>query len=558
MIDSHLPELLTLLDVQRVVVVDDSFLPSWQVMLAFAPGEGPDLEGLPALPKDMDYDEHLAEHWPSVPTAAKIEARNLARKVEGEGEQADPTGVRRLIGDRPFRGMTLFEWTHDGKAVLRGAKRALILFDVDFKDEDPQLDDEAGLDPAGRALKENTQHIVGLLTTNTSAGGEGASADAWASRADVDRANLVVVNKNLINGEDDAEDVASAVEQIRTALQASQLRRLRETVQGALTEGLERAFDQLKQRSPTVLEDLVFNASLDGGEWEGDTWFRLYGTLGFDRARREVALDKAARRAIFDIRGLLRSRPSEPHGDSEALAREVEQAESYADADYLNQAGLPIVNGDFFENKDGQVFVLVGQPCDLTLRPGGRSRKPQTATLLPVRSHTADADRESSGYRLPAGAPLGEGEWEVRFRPEYHVAFDVLDLVSFNTEGRATLTPPKRSVLAPLLPGLAARHGVIASAAAKIAPALERIDALRKSGDITAAITTQLRMGVLHGGGPFRPTLNGTPTPYAFHCRRIGRLSGTYADALLAAHSGARARTAHAHELTRIVADSDV
>jgi hypothetical protein len=553
--DSHLPELLSLLDVQRVLVIDDQFTPAPTVMLAFPSGDGPELEGLPVLPKGADYDQHVAEHWASVPVSAKLEAKKLARKTEGYvEEESDPTGVKRLIGDRPFRGMTLHEWTEEEEAQLKSRKRALILFDVNFKDEDPSLDDEAGLDPAGRALKANSQHIVGLLTTNTVAGQEDASADAWAPRAQVDRANLVVVNKNLISDSDNNEDIADAVEQIRTALQASQLRRLRETVQASLRKGLDDVVDTLRQRSPTVLEDLVFNASLDGGEWEGDTWFRLYGTLGLDRARRDVALDKGARRAIFDMRGLLQSRPVDPHDDSAALAREVQQAECYDNADYLNQAGLPIANGDIFQIKDGAAYVLVGQPCDLTLRPAGRAKKPLTATLLPIKPRDPGKE-ESSAYRLPPGAPLDEGDWEVRFRPEHHVAFDVLDLVSFNTEGRATLQPPKATLLTPLLPGLQARFDAIREAADKLAPPLAKIDALLKGKDISAAIAKQLRVGVLHGGGPFKPTLNGTPTPYAFDCRRVGRLSGTYADALLTAHSGARSRTAHAHELTRIVAD---
>lgn len=557
MADGNLPELLDSLDVQRVVVVDDQFTPRPTVMLAWPDGEGPELEGLPPLPEGADYVEHVREHWPAVPIAEKLRAKNLARDVDGTDQQEpDPTGLRDLIGSRPFHGMTLHEWEQVEEQQLRTRKRALILFDVNFTDEGPDRGAEEGLHPAGRALRENTNHIVGLLTTQTSDGDEDASAEAWAPRAGVGRSDLVVVNKNFIDDPGDDERIKTLVEQIRKTLQASQLRQLRETVHAALQEGLDEAGVTLQQRSPTALEDLVFKVSLDGGEWEGDTWFRLYETLGLHRARRAVALNEQARSAICDVRTLLQARSEKAHDGSQALAREVQAAESYDDADYINAAGLPVANGDIFQAGTGPAFILVGQPCDLTLHVSGRSRSPQTATLLPIKQREADDETEPSSYRLPDGSPLEGDGWEVRFRPEHHVSFDVLDLVSFNKEGRATLAPAKGTALSPLLPGLQARHREITKVHAGLVQPLAKIDELKQAKHLSAATATQLRRSLLNGGGPFKATLSSRPTPFAFDCRRIGRLSGTYADALLAAHSGARSRTAHAHELTRIVNDA--
>jgi hypothetical protein len=547
---------LDLLGVERVIVVDDQFTPPWEVMLAFEPGEAPELENLPAPPEDSDYDAHVAEHWANVPVADKLKAKKLALKVEGfEDPTGDPTGLRALIGDRSFRGMTLHQWEAEATRQFTTGQRALILFDVNFQQETGDPDDEAGLDPAARALKEEHEHIIGLLTTKTSSGGEGASADAWAGRAGIDRADLVVVNKNLLGDPENPEEIGLAVQQIRAALQASQLSRLRAAVESSVREGLADVGTVLSGSSPRVLEDLVFKASREGGEWEGDTWFRLYGTLGFDRARRKVALDKRVRRAIADVRNLLHARPQPTDDESIALAEEVQKAECYADAEYLNHAGLPIANGDIFRNRAGTAFVLVDQPCDLMLRPDGRARDPRTVTLLPIKLHRDSGDGEPSAYRLPPGAPLTPGDWEVRFRPEYHVAFDVLDMVSFNTEGRASLRPPRGTAVSPLLPGLQRRYDEISKSAADLDKQLEQVALLLEGKHITKQIATQLRHSILHAGGPFKATLHSSPTPFAFDCLRIGRLSGTYADALLAAHAVARSRTVHAHELTRIVSE---
>jgi hypothetical protein len=556
--DSELAALLALLDIERVLVIDDEFTPPASVYtMNFDDGDGPTLTGLPARPEGTAYEEHVQEHWPQVPVAEKLEVRKQARKVDGYVEDsADPTGLRELADAPYFRGMTLHEWNGERDKLLADHRRALILFDVNFAQETGEEQGEEGLGPAGETLNGAHHHIVGLLSTKVRAGEEDDAAAGWAPRARVARAGLVVVNKNLLSDPDNEADIATVVEQIRSTIQASQLGRVREKVREALQRSLTDAETAISESSPSALEDVVFRSSRDGGEWEGDTWFRLYGTLGLASARRDVALDPSMRRAIADVRNLVHHGPGGAHKDSATLARRVEQAEAYRDVEYVNHAGLPIENGDIFKTKDGRAFILTGQPCDLMLRPEGRARAPQSATLLLITP--ADGERgadESSAFTLPPGAPLADRAWEVRFRPEFHVAFDVLDLVSLNTAGRATLRAAKGTRLAPLLPGLQTRLETITTAAAESATLLAPIEQLAADGHLTEARARALRHRILDAGGPFKATLGATPTPFAFDCQRIGRLAGSYADALLVGHSAARARTAHAHELTRIVAD---
>jgi hypothetical protein len=554
--EPHLHKLLTLLGVERVLVIDDDFAPPASTYtLAFDPGHGPKVEGLPELPDGGDYEDHVQRHWDAVPIAEKVKVLVAALKVEGFVDpRGDPTGLRDLVEPCYFRGMTLYEWQRLSEKLLADKRRALVLFDVNFGRETGDSDDTAGLVPAGEVLNGGYDHIVGLLTTKVAAGDEESAAQGWAPDAHVDRSRLVVVNKNLLGDPDNSGDISEVVEQIRRTLQASQILRLREKVRASLEGGLARAAEMIGERSSTMLEDLVFRASREGGEWEGDTWFRLYGTLGLAHARRVVAVDKSTRRAIEDVRNLLHERTDGAREESAVLAAEVERAEAYEGSDYVNEAGLPIANGDIFKIKAGPAYILVGQPCDLMLRPDGRARDPRTATLLPIKPRSEVIERgEISSYQLPLGSPLGDGEWEVRFRPGHHVLFDVLDLVSFNTEGRATTRPKKGTALTPLLPGLQARSDAIEKNVAEATKLLEVIETLVQSESITSAVANKLRHSVLAAGGPIKATLIGTPTPFAFDCVRIGRLAGSYADALRAAYSAAQSRIAHEHELTRIV-----
>ena len=151
----------------------------------------------------------------------KPSSRSVSRRQKVDGfvdPTGDPTGLKCLIGDRSFRGMTLHEWGRDEERLLGVSKRALVLFDVNFGLETGDESDEAGLGPAGRALRDTNDHIVGLLTTKTAAGHEDEAADAWAPRVDVERADLVVVNKNLLVDPSSTDDIARAVGQIGSAL----------------------------------------------------------------------------------------------------------------------------------------------------------------------------------------------------------------------------------------------------------------------------------------------------------------------------------------------------
>lgn len=557
MAEGALPDLLDQLAIERVLVIDDQFVPPPAVYtLAYEEGEGPELEGLPPLPDGADYEAHVEQHWAEVPLEARVKLRREVVRRGGLDPTGDPTGLGALIGDRYFRGMTLHEWNTEQEKLVKEGKRALVLFDVNFKDETGESDDEKGLQAAKQALDLANDHVVGLLTTKAGVGQEEAAAEDWAARAHIARADLVVINKNLL-GNSESGDLTRLVEQIRAVLQASQIGELRHKVQTCLEQALAETATSVAGNTPQVLEDLVFRSSREGGEWEGDTWFRLYATLGLKQAREQLAGDTSARRAIVDVRNLLHARRAIPHEDSKALASRVEQAEAYAEAPYLNGAGLPIANGDIFQaTQGGAVYILVGQPCDLALRPGGRARSPSAALLLPIRNSVEQrAPERGSAYALPPGGPFEEGDWEVRFRPEHPVAFDVLDLVSFNRDGRATLTPAADKRLLPLLPGLQKRLDEIEKIAEKASRLLQMIEDAEESKIVSKSAGAQLRHKILTGGGPFKATLGSRPTPFAFRCQRIGRLTGTYADALLAAHASARSRTAHAHELTRIVAD---
>jgi hypothetical protein len=557
MTENALPNLLDQLGIERVLVVDDQFVPPPSVYtLAYEKSDAPALEGLPPLPEGADYEAHVEKHWSAVPLEERVKLREVVVKRAGLDPTGDPTGLEELVGDRYFRGMTLHEWEAEQATLLSKKDRALILFDVNFKEESGDADDEKGLEAARHALEAADDHFVGVLTTKAGVGMEEEAADEWAARADIARADLVVINKKLL-ADCGSEDLERLVEQIRGVLQASQIGELRHKVQACLQEALNEAAMSVSGSTPQVLEDLVFRSSREGGEWEVDTWFRLYATLGLKQARERLAGDTSARRAVEDVRNLLHSRQVSPHDDSAVLASRIEQAEAYADAGYLNGAGLPIANGDLFQaGKNGSVFVLVGQPCDLAVRPGGRARSPTSALLLPIKESAGmGAAERDSAYLLPAGGPFENGQWEVRFRPEVPVAFDVLDLVSFNSDGQASLKVADAKRLRPLLPGLQKRRDEIEKVADGMSGLLALVEAAEAADIMNKHEGARLRHKILGMGGPFKATLGARPTPFAFRCRRIGRLTGTYADALLIAHAAARSRTAHAHELTRIVAD---
>ena len=92
---------------------------------------------------------------------------------------------------------------------------------------------------------------------------------------------------------------------------------------------------------------------------------------------------------------------------------------------------------DVFET-DGyekvRMFVLLAQPCDIALRPKGKSRSRDTAFLVPLTKLSDPVEAKNKDFVLPC--KLEGRYWECDFARTSTVRLVILDLASFREDGR--------------------------------------------------------------------------------------------------------------------------
>jgi len=127
--------------------------------------------------------------------------------------------------------------------------------------------------------------------------------------------------------------------------------------------------------------------------------------------------------------------PPEPH-----LAA-FREAEVWEAEELLNRALTPIACGDVFEldseeqatRKSKQRFILLGQPCDISLRPE-EERKQDTGFLVPLKNKSMPNKADLKAPLLPF--TLHGSQWACDFRNASVVRLSILDLASFRPDGR--------------------------------------------------------------------------------------------------------------------------
>jgi hypothetical protein len=108
----------------------------------------------------------------------------------------------------------------------------------------------------------------------------------------------------------------------------------------------------------------------------------------------------------------------------------------------LNRALTPIACGDVFEldrdehatRTSKQKFILLGQPCDISLRPEESKRVQDSGFLVPLRPKTTQGKADPKAPLLPF--TLHGAQWACDFRNASVTRLSILDLASFRPDGR--------------------------------------------------------------------------------------------------------------------------
>lgn len=556
--------LFEMMGITRVVVVDDVFAsPSdtesiiGQVRAFLNSGKRESLVGVPLLtnvfsteqPDDEVLVQRVREVVDDCAPAAKI---SLAVRLndllnQDHGEDVARSELVELFSDFEVILLSPAEWKSRKTGLLENESRTktLFLFDHDLAHAEGQP--TQGMEIiAGLMRDPNTRDIYCGLLTHTVKKEE--EAEAWRSLAasngiDEQKDRFAVISKAHLG----TDPTAFSFRIKRVAL-TGKCNELKQKAASVLNNAHEKAARALNELSVFDFEQIVFQSSFLEGVWEPDTLFRLFGLFQRREAMSLAKLDGQLGSLADKIRQVI-DIPYAPEENAQSRSWRIQRLENYEDSQLLNGHFLPLELGDVFQRATGgsKQFVLLGPPCDLMVRSDGKRAGTKEGILAEITPKKPK--RPENFFRLPHfNSETGEECW-VRFRETATIPLCILDLCAVRDDGSSNLgltdTPPVS-----LIPAWQTRFRVLQS---EVAAILERYKSAskglvpQKSAEAQSILVNNLTACV---PGIATGSIDTQNQRIAYGIKRVGRITGTLATAMLKAYALYLSRDAFAHDIT--------
>ena len=330
------------------------------------------------------------------------------------------------------------------KPVLVDAKPTLVVVDREFFVE-------GVASPLGEDIlqdvvktKSPTVHVV-MLTRSVDEDTETLRTDL-ANRLDILFQDFGVAAKMVSEEDGQAESrLCNSFQVVFTHHVCVELtRRIRKVAKGTIDTTVE----ALASQSAYDLDRVVFDNSLAEGASELDVLTRMF------LLRQRVAVDSelGPSKECFDLLAKLRSLrdlagplTSTKHGNP-AMLEQWRQDEVVDPGERVNTAHSPLACGDVFVRSDSpEVFVLLGQPCDIAVRPDGH-RNTYEAIFAKAKKWNPEQAGQNGFigsahhfFPLPALPVRGTAQWRLDFRRWASVNLRLLDFSVFSDAGDVRL-----------------------------------------------------------------------------------------------------------------------
>ena len=250
---------------------------------------------------------------------------------------------------------------------------------------------------------------------------------AWLSKNAL--SNLYPLSKKRLEND-------TFVEGVRNVIWLESISTLRDHSIELLRNAFEKVSDSLKAIDPASFEKIVVDVSKKEGCWEFDTLYRIILLMLTQTVHRSI--NNQATYANFqqfthdvrDIKDALVNVHKAPINAE--MVQALQEQELYDDGTYLNSVYAQIGNGDIFIVGNGQKeYILLNQPCSISIRDDGkRNHKLDYAYLVPIVEQQKIHSEELRHVSKKIYADFAACK---------RISLDVLDLVSFNSDGEAKI-----------------------------------------------------------------------------------------------------------------------
>lgn len=340
-----------------------------------------------------------------------------------------------------------FEEADQNLPELFAAGDAHLSYIVDLKEDG--VSSMRGLEILRQLSVANSKGTYFVLTHETDMAGEGETeTKLFNELSDLDGLRIpicVIAKERLYDKVDDLDGMEKA---LRISIKRAGLRRsLHEVLNGAqeiMHGAIDDAARKLLSIPPEKLESHVYERGYKEGVSELHVVERaITAHLGkksreFFGVNGQVHASTRRLRALRTISIGMQEIEPDPHLTA------FREAEVWESGEFVNRALTPIACGDVFEaDREEEVtkecrhmFILLGQPCDISLRSKKPFRQQDTAFLIPLKERERKPTRGADPKMPLLPFKLCGNHWACDFRKATAVRLPILDLASFRSDGR--------------------------------------------------------------------------------------------------------------------------
>jgi hypothetical protein len=499
--------------------------------------------------RSVQIDKALLPVADSFPAILDSLVDDLGNEVVTDEEMADltPGQVSVLLKTFPsVRSFSYAGWQKEFSATIANCDNAtLFLIDREFTNEGQS--GEAGDEIVASVVSAvPLAHCIMLTHTATQEETESLRL-VVGEKVGLERHQFAVMSKRELGVH--CNDAGGRLAQaLKTVILYRFCYDLAKDTSQVMKNSLDNAMKDLVGLSIEEIDIAIFESSLDDGASEVDVITRILNL----RQRTAVQDHLAGARSVFERLSRIRAVRACPllkdehdvglkKGQSPVQDWRIDEV--FDDGSRINRIHSPLCCGDIFEvTNSHQRFILLAQPCDITVRGTGNRigrRRAEEAILVEIYREEEDWKPEQV-YRIEGMEKDGRS-WFVIFPTALSVNLHVLDLAVFNSEGKIEWDNEQERPKA-LLPGWQERYDK-----EKIAIATDPIPPEFAFLSLNPKIVKNPKLCKIHGTGRFR----------RIPMKRVGRIRSPYADAILASYSAYISRAAFDHNFARHLYDSD-
>ncbi|WP_029868166.1 hypothetical protein [Sphingomonas sp. UNC305MFCol5.2] len=456
-----LKEIRDALGIERVIWVDDVFGEPEEDLALLASGQPGLQEAFPefaaafALQGFGDVDAALRQAVRDLNDDRRDELRIALLQADAEDAPAHELGRGTIAAACKKLNVSKGDrWTFedaDGKLGEGAGDDANVAYVIDLKEAGGQ--DRRGLDIVKLLRAHGSKGLAFILTHEAAAVGESALEGQLTD--ELGEAARMAPPITVISKERLTEDGANIETALSIALKRAGLRRaLYYVLQDASQRGAEAyatTATALLGIDPERLEQYVYRRGRIEGVSELSVVERALSAGASKAMRTFFGTDAAVLRAMQTLRELQSIALDQKALDAGPILSDLRNAEIWENGELINGALTPLANGDVFKfdnaepdgPKSPRLFVLLGQPCDITLRANGK-RASEIAMLVPL----IEVNEEGAPPADPNEAAEDESDKDpempfrlkgkrlkLNLRQLAYVRSAILDLACFRADG---------------------------------------------------------------------------------------------------------------------------